>query len=195
MALTGFIALVLLTQLTARTSGLEVALALGIFGLGAGLGLPVMTDTVMASVPEREAGVGSAVNDVSRQLGGALGVALIGSVVNHAYRSNLADDAPAHVPAGAVAAAGESIGILGHATEGLSEAAAAALTDSANTAFVDAITSGFVVSAAVMLVALIVALTTIPRRMRVTQAQVPDQVARDQVAHDQVDQQIAPATG
>ena len=55
--------------------------------------MPAMTDTVMAAVPERDAGVGSALNDVSRQLGGALGVAIIGSIVNDAYRSNLADHA------------------------------------------------------------------------------------------------------
>ena len=77
----------------ATTNAGLIALLLGFFGLAAGLGMPALTDTVMAAVPERDAGVGSAMNDVSRQLGGALGVAVIGSVVNDAYRSNLADHA------------------------------------------------------------------------------------------------------
>ena len=86
--------LVVLTGIIETTTNAWlIFLILGFFGLGAGLGMPAMTDTVMAAVPERDAGVGSALNDVSRQLGGALGVAIIGSVVNDAYRSNLADHA------------------------------------------------------------------------------------------------------
>lgn len=171
MALLAFIALVLLTQIAEDATGPQVAIALGIFGLGAGLGLPVMTDTVMAAVPERDAGIGSAVNDVSRQLGGALGVALIGSIVNNAYRSNLADTAPSDIPADVIHTAGESIGIANHAGQRLPEPAAAALTDAANAAFTEAITRGFAVSAGVMLLALVVAMTTLPRRMRSNQAE------------------------
>ena len=167
-------ALVVLTVIIeATTNAGVIALLLGLFGLGAGLGMPAMTDTVMAAVPERDAGVGSALNDVSRQLGGALGVAIIGSVVNDAYRSNLADDAGTLDP-GAAQAASEGVGVASRAAADLSPDAAAALTRAANEAYVDAITRGFTLSVAVLLVALVVAVTMIPRRMRTAQAEATD---------------------
>jgi hypothetical protein len=140
--------------------------------------MPAMTDTVMAAVPERDAGVGSALNDVSRQLGGALGIAVIGSVVNDAYRSNLSDNAGTLDPA-ALHAAGEGIGIASRVAAALPPDAASALTLAANDAFIDAITRGFLISTAVLLAALVVALTMIPRRMRSAQAEAADATAED----------------
>ncbi|HKE77268.1 MAG TPA: MFS transporter [Acidimicrobiales bacterium] len=162
--------LVLLTGITETTNAGLIAVALGFFGLGAGLGLPTMTDTVMAAVPERDAGVGSALNDVSRQLGGALGVAIIGSVVNDAYRSNLADRAGELDP-GVVHAASEGVGVASRVAATLPPDGAAELTRAAHGAYVDAITRGFALSTAVLVVALVVAATMIPRRMRTAQAQ------------------------
>jgi hypothetical protein len=167
-------ALVVLTSIIeATTNAGLIALLLGFFGLAAGLGMPAMTDTVMAAVPERDAGVGSALNDVSRQLGGALGVAVIGSVVNDAYRSNLADNAGALDP-DAVHAASEGVGVASRVAATLPPDAATALTRAANDAYVDAITRGFALSTAVLLVAFVVAATMIPRWMRATQAEAGD---------------------
>ena len=150
-----------------------IFLILGFFGLGAGLGMPAMTDTVMAAVPERDAGVGSALNDVSRQLGGALGVAIIGSVVNDAYRSNLADEAGDLDP-GVVDVAGEGVGVASRVAATLPPEGAAELTRAANDAYVEAITRGFAISTAVLLAAFVVAVTMIPRRMRTAQAEAAD---------------------
>ena len=168
--------LVLLTGITETTNAGLIALVLGFFGLAAGLGMPALTDTVMAAVPERDAGVGSAINDVSRQLGGALGIAVIGSVVNDAYRSNLADHAGDLDP-GAVHAASEGVGIASRVAAALPPDGATALTRAANEAYVDAITRGFALSTAVMLAALVVAVTMIPRRMRPAQAEAGDGTA------------------
>jgi EmrB/QacA subfamily drug resistance transporter len=169
-------ALVALTVIidTTTSAGL-IFLILGFFGLGGGLGMPALTDSVMAAVPERDAGVGSALNDVSRQLGGALGIAIIGSVVNDAYRSNLADHAGNLDPA-ALHAAGAGIGIASRVAATLPPDAARALTQAANDAFIDAITRGFIISTAVLLAALAVAVTMIPRRMR-AQAVATDDTA------------------
>ena len=155
------------------TSAWLIFVILGFFGLGAGLGMPAMTDTVMAAVPERDAGVGSALNDVSRQLGGALGVAVIGSVVNDAYRSNLADEAGTLDPE-VVSAASEGVGIASRVAADLPPEAAATLTGAANEAYVDAIIRGFAVSTAVLVAGLVVAVTMIPRRMRTAQAEAVD---------------------
>ena len=67
------------------------------------------TDSVMGAVPPAKAGVGSAMNDVTRQIGGALGVAIVGSVLNGIYGSRMAD-AVAGLPAQAADLARDSIG-------------------------------------------------------------------------------------
>ena len=62
-------------------------LALVTFGLALSMGAAMApaTDSVMSAVPEAKAGVGSAMSDVTRQVGGALGVAVIGSLIGSAY--------------------------------------------------------------------------------------------------------------
>jgi EmrB/QacA subfamily drug resistance transporter len=163
------IGLAILSRTTESTATTQIVLALVIFGFGAGLALPALTDTVMAAVPERDAGVGSAVNDVSRQLGGALGVALIGSFVISAYRDKLHHAVRGEVPTAVVHAASSSIGVAQETARHLPPSVAATLTHAANHAFVSAITRGFVVSMVVVVLAFVVAATMVPRRMRTAQ--------------------------
>lgn len=168
------IGLVILTQTTESTSTLQIVSALVVFGFGAGLALPALTDTVMAAVPERDAGVGSAVNDVSRQLGGALGVAVIGSFVSNAYRTRLHHALGGKVPAAIVHTASSSIGVANQTARGLSPSLSTTLTHAANHAFVSAITRGFDVSIVVVALAYVVAATMVPRRMRTAQVEAQD---------------------
>jgi DHA2 family multidrug resistance protein-like MFS transporter len=160
----------LLTQLTVTFDVVLPLIALGIFGLGIGLGMPALTDTVMASVPERDAGVASAVNDVSREFGGALGIATIGSLVAGVYRSNVEDVLPAGVPAELVELVGESIGVAAVVARELPAELGEALMTAANGAFMDAMNLGFVISGVVLTSSVVIAFTLIPRRMRTTQA-------------------------
>ena len=67
------------------------------------------TDAVMGAVPVAKAGVASATNDVTRQVAGAIGVAVIGSVFNSAYSSSVSD-AVAQLPPEVAAAASNSVG-------------------------------------------------------------------------------------
>jgi EmrB/QacA subfamily drug resistance transporter len=105
--------------------------------LGAGMGLAIApaTDSIMGSLPPDKAGVGSAVNDTTREVGGAIGVAVVGSLLSSLYGSRLADIAPASLPHAARAAAGESVGaaleVGRHAGT-----AGGALADAARDAFV-----------------------------------------------------------
>ena len=80
-----------LTQLDVDSSYLTVVIGLVAFGFGVGLAMAPLTDTVMAAIPVNTAGIGSATNDVSRELGSALGIAILGSVVNTLYRSDVKD--------------------------------------------------------------------------------------------------------
>ncbi len=162
--------ILMLTQVEVDTSTTYVIAALATFGLAAGLGMAPLTDTVMAAVPVDDAGVGSAVNDVTRALGGALGIALIGSLVNGWYRGNIDETLTGQVPAGVVEAAREGIGVATLAASQLPTEVATTLTTTANAAFVDAMTNGFLVSAAILLATLAVALTMVPTRIRATQA-------------------------
>ena len=155
--------------MTEATGTAQVVTALVVFGFGAGLALPALTDTVMAAVPERDAGVGSAVNDVSRQLGGALGVAVIGSYVSHAYQKNLHHLLNGAVTAEVARTASSSIGVARQTARTLSPDMAATLTRSADHAFVSAITSGFRMSIVIVGLAFVVAVTMVPRRMRSAQ--------------------------
>ena len=70
-------------------SYLPTGIGLFLFGLGAGMAMPAATEVIMASMPPSRAGVGSAVNDTVREFGGALGVAVIGSVAATAYASSM----------------------------------------------------------------------------------------------------------
>jgi len=160
----------LLTQLTIDSSALLPIAALFVFGFGAGLGMPALTDTVMAAVPERDAGVASAVNDVSREFGGALGIATIGSLVAGLYRSNVEGALPAGVPAELGELVAEGIGVASIVARELPAEVGAALMAAANGAFMDAMTDGFIISAVVLTSAVLIAFTLIPTSMRETQA-------------------------
>jgi EmrB/QacA subfamily drug resistance transporter len=168
------IGLLILTKTTESTSTLQIISALSVFGFGAGLALPALTDTVMAAVPERDAGVGSAVNDVSRQLGGALGVAVIGSFVSNAYRTKLHHALQGRVPLNVMHSASSSIGVADRTARALPAGLGTTLTNAANHAFVSAITRGFEVSVVVVVLAFVVAATMIPRRMRAAQIEPGD---------------------
>lgn len=79
-----------------------------IFGAGMGLTVAPATESIMGTLPRERAGVGSAVNDTTRQAGGALGVAVIGSVFAARYHDAI--QVPAGVPAEAAPAIRDSIG-------------------------------------------------------------------------------------
>jgi EmrB/QacA subfamily drug resistance transporter len=69
----------------------DVAWRMIIMAFGMGLTMAPATESIMGSLPRAKAGVGSAVNDTTRQVGGALGVAIIGSVMSSSFSSNIAD--------------------------------------------------------------------------------------------------------
>src|SRR6266571_2388740 len=79
--------------------------------LGMSMTMAPATESIMGSLPREKAGVGSAVNDTTRQVGGALGVAVLGSLTASAYHSTMARSAALQtLPAQARAVAHDSIG-------------------------------------------------------------------------------------
>ena len=67
-------------------------------GVGMGLAMAPATEAIMGSLPKAKAGIGSAMNDVVREVGGTLGVAVLGSILSTSYASGM-DDATAGLPA------------------------------------------------------------------------------------------------
>ncbi|MET8787871.1 MFS transporter [Streptomyces sp. NPDC004589] len=84
--------------------------ALLLLGFAIGLSVSPATDTIMGSFPESELGVGGGANDTSLELGGSLGIAVLGSLLATGYKDRLGDLADGHLPAAALDAAKESVG-------------------------------------------------------------------------------------
>jgi MFS transporter, DHA2 family, multidrug resistance protein len=140
----------LLTTLSTDTPYVVIAAAFAVLGAGMSIVAAPATGEIMTSVPLSKAGVGSAVNDTTRELGGALGIALLGSIANTAYRSGVELDG-LQLPAGARAAAGESIGAANSVAGSIPDGNA--LVTQAGTAFTDAFTVANTVSVGIALAA------------------------------------------
>ncbi|MBM7170202.1 MFS transporter [Streptomyces sp. G44] len=109
----GTVALALLTQVDVSSSYGDFVAPLIVLGLAIGLALSPCTDAIMGAFPESELGVGGAVNDTSLELGGSLGIAILGSVLASSYSSKLADAASASgtkLPDGTLDTAQDSVG-------------------------------------------------------------------------------------
>jgi EmrB/QacA subfamily drug resistance transporter len=141
------------------------------FFMGGGLGLvnAPATEAIMGSLPPAKAGVGSAVNDTARELGGTLGVAIIGSLFASVYSSRLGElltGSP--VPASAQRIAADSVGagieVARRAGEQAGPQAGAAVKAAVDSAFIDGFRAGSWVSAGVVLVGAMIALKWLPRR-------------------------------
>jgi EmrB/QacA subfamily drug resistance transporter len=145
------------TVIDVGTPYLVLMAAMVLMAAGMSVTAAPATGAIMSAVPLAKAGVGSAVNDTTRELGGALGIAIFGTIVNSAYRSTVDLDGLG-LSAPAVHAAHESVGgavgvanqIGGDAGAGLVQRAASAFTDAYNLA---ATVSVVIAVAAALLVA------------------------------------------
>ena len=172
-----FAGVVWLTRLDVDSSYLDVVIGLLAFGFGGGMAMAPMTDTVMAAVPVDDAGIGSAINDVMRELGAALGIAVTGTVVASLYATQVTADLTGVVPPEIVASVADGIALAAVVAQQLKPGLGLSVQDAAGAAFVDAFTTGFWISAGFMAAAAILAIFLIPLRMRTTQATALDPTA------------------
>jgi len=130
-----------------------IAVQMVVYGLGMGLTSAPATESIMGAVSRRMAGVGSAVNDSTRLIGGTLGVAVIGSVYASAYGSRLTATVPASVPGPVAGIAHQSVGAAyvaaGHLAAQGHPATGQALQHAATNAFLHGLTIGAIVAGAV----------------------------------------------
>ena len=83
------VALVLLSLITTTSPYWFIALSLMAMATGAALCIPTLSSGIVLSLPLDKAGVGSAVNDTTREVGGAIGIAVLGSILSSHYRSGM----------------------------------------------------------------------------------------------------------
>jgi EmrB/QacA subfamily drug resistance transporter len=144
------------------TSYLTIAAQMVLIGSGIGLTGAPATESIMGAVPRAKAGVGSAVNDATRILGGTLGVAVIGSIYASLYGSRLSSARAADVPADVVSTARRSVGAAFEAAGKLGGADGAALHDTASTAFFHGFAVACVVAGCVAVAGALMAAVLIP---------------------------------
>jgi len=139
-----------------------------LMGLGMANVMAPCTDSIMGSLPRAKAGVGSAVNDTTRQTGGAVGVAVFGSIMASHFTSSFAHKVNGALPSGLFAQVGNNVGqAIGTAKE--SPAArpfAAQISTAARDSFVSGLHLIGFVAAGVTLVAAICVVLYLPARAR-----------------------------
>jgi MFS family permease len=177
VALTGY-------QLLGETTPIWVLCVLFfIQGIGMGAIMPPATEAVMSVVPRERAGAGSALTNTARQVSGALGVAVLGSILAQVYRSQLSPHL-GNLPASARDAAAGSI-TASQAVAAKLGAAGQGLASAANSSFIHAMHVTTLISAGITLLGAIIVLRWMPGRAPAapaTQAPAADQAAVAQAA-------------
>ncbi len=148
-----------------------IALALIIFTAGLGLAMPPATAAVMSSVPVNKAGIGSAMNDTTRQLGAALGVVVLGSIMNSVYLSQIARlryvPQLAHLPAQVLDATSLGVQEAHVAAHNIADPRVAQMVvDAANQAFVSGMAEAMLVGAVILGVASVLTFAILPIKVK-----------------------------
>jgi EmrB/QacA subfamily drug resistance transporter len=163
---------------SASTTYLTIAGQMVLIGSGIGLTSAPATESIMGAVPRAKAGVGSAINDATRILGGTLGVAVIGSIYASLYAGRLANGLGVHLPSPAADAAKGSVGGALGAADQLAAGGhgdlASALRDSASAAFFHGFEIACLVAAAVAIAGALVALALLPAHPTVRGEETPE---------------------
>ncbi len=142
-----------------------VAVQAAMIGAGLTLTLAPSTEAILGSLPRAKAGVGSAVNDTTRELGGTIGVAVVGSVFASLYGPEIVRRLRGlPIPAEALAAARESVVAAAEVARRAPAAGRAIVLDAARDSFMRGFSAGVLVAAGVTAAAAIAALAFLPAR-------------------------------
>jgi MFS family permease len=169
--------LAIAATVTTTTGYGRLAIALVFMGAGMGLAGAPATESVMGALPPARANIGSAVNDTTRELGGALGVAIVGSIMSSLYAAQLSDALPDDIPAPVATAARESLGAAVQAGGGVRPDVA----DAAREAFVHAMSRASLVVALVAALGAVLAWRFLPARGIDQRREVNGSASKDQV--------------
>jgi len=153
-----------------NTNYLNIAIGMAVTSLGMGITMSPATNSIMGSIPVDEAGVGSAMNDTTRQIGGALGVAILGTLLNSAYTLHIDKIVwPVPLSTEAVTKIRGSIQgaqIVAATAQNQSPALAQFIVKNADEAFTYSMAHALLVAAVIMAVTAVLALFIVPSRVR-----------------------------
>jgi predicted MFS family arabinose efflux permease len=153
--------LVLYATASAGSGFVHYMLSMSVVGAGIGLAMAPATQTIMSSLPPAKAGVGSAINDTTRNLGSVLGIAVVGSIVASAYKAGLVTTTlPGHL----AQIARQSVGAAAETAHRIGGPLGHELGVASHHAFVQAADHGLLVAAAVTLAGVVIAARTLPGR-------------------------------
>jgi DHA2 family multidrug resistance protein-like MFS transporter len=153
----------LLTQVEPDSSVALVVTGSVVIALGVAPPVTLGTDLVVGCVPPQRAGVASGISETGAELGGALGIAVLGSIGVAVYRSELADAVPRGVPAGPSATAEDTLSGATEAAEGLPGDVGEELLDTAREAFTQGMQVAALTGAAVAVATAVLALVFLRR--------------------------------
>jgi hypothetical protein len=154
-----------LSTASAATTYAGVLPGLILLGIGAGLAIPSATESVMGSLPAAHTGVGSATNGTFLQIGGALGVAVIGSLLNTRYQDTMTSTlAPYHVPHAVMQVILGSVGGALEVASRVGGVLGTQLGHLARSAFASGMHLGLTAAACVAAVGCLIALVALPSR-------------------------------
>ena len=146
---------------------IDIATSLVIIAVGLGLVMAPATDSIMGSVPEHRAGIGSAMNDTTREVGGALGVAVLGTVLNNVYIDSV-NSLEGQVPEPVFEAARDSVqgAHFVAASPDIPAELATTILNVADTAFVSGISDAFFIGTFILIGAALLVLVALPAKVR-----------------------------
>jgi MFS transporter, DHA2 family, multidrug resistance protein len=135
------------TQLNTTTGFAMIATGSGIFSLGSAPLFTLTNDLIIGSAPPERAGAAAGLSETGAELGGALGIALFGSIGLAFYRAGVVDGIPAGLPSEAATAATDTLGGAVHVAQGLPTEAASSLLTAADQAFLQGVHVSALISA------------------------------------------------
>jgi Na+/melibiose symporter-like transporter len=150
-----------LSSLDASSGYGHVLAGMIVMASGMGLTMTPMTELIMSSVPRDKAGVGSAMNDTTREVGTTLGVAILGSILSSGYTSHLGQAVTGLPDSARHAAEGSLAGALGVAHQ-IGGAQGAAIVDAAKSAWADGLHLSMGIGAVIVLLAAIISARYLP---------------------------------
>jgi EmrB/QacA subfamily drug resistance transporter len=147
------VALSVIAQMQAHTPYWHLAVGLLILGAGMGAAMTPATSAITSALPKSQQGVASAMNDLSREVGGALGIAVLGSVATAVYRAHLS-----------LPGLSDAVADKARASFAVAAHLGGPVATQANSAFVDGFRLAFLAAAGAAVVAAITVAALLPRR-------------------------------
>jgi fucose permease len=154
----------IISQLDVSSPYWFLLLGLVFFAIGMGLAGTPATTAITSALPQAKQGVASALNDTARELGSAFGIAILGSVLNQAYRDGMSD-AAAQLPPAVAERVLASIAFTSSPEIAQFGAAGQALVDQAREAFVSGVSSAVLVASGVLLATAVAVALLAPREV------------------------------